>query len=66
MFFRANGMWQRFGPSRIIRRIGVSDREAFRHSLEHALLWNFERIVPGHGDVIEHAEPAGIHSAWFG
>lgn len=65
VFFRANGMWRHFGPSRIIRRIGVSDHEAFRHSLERAIRWDFERIVPGHGDVIEHAEPAAIRSAWL-
>jgi len=63
-FFRANGMWQRFGPSRIIRRIGVADRAAFQHSLEHVLGWDFERIVPGHGDVIEHGGPAALRAAW--
>jgi len=65
VFFRANGMWQRFGPSRIIRRVGVSDHAAFRQSLEGALLWDFERIVPGHGDVLEHAGPASIRTAWL-
>lgn len=64
-FFRANGMWQRFGPSRIIRRIGVSDGEAFRQSLERALQWDFERIVPGHGDVIENADSSEIRAAWL-
>jgi hypothetical protein len=64
-FFRANGMWQRFGPSRIIWRVGVSDHELFKNSLERAFLWDFERIVPGHGDVIEHGGPAEIRSAWL-
>jgi len=59
-------MWQRFGPSRIIRRVGVSDHAALRKSLERALLWDFERIVPGHGDVIEHAGPAAIRAALLG
>lgn len=65
LFFRANGMWQRFGPSRIIRQIGVSDRAAFQRSLGHVLRWDFERIVPGHGDVIEHGGPAAIRAAWL-
>lgn len=65
IFFRANGMWQRFGPSRIIRRLGVSNHESLRHSLERALEWDVERIVPCHGDVVEHAGPAGIRSAWL-
>src|SRR5262245_26755920 len=64
LFFRANGMWQRFGPSRMIRLL-VSDRAAFRRSLEDVLRWDFERIVPGHGDVIEHGGPAALRAAWL-
>jgi hypothetical protein len=64
LFFGANGMWQRFGPSRILRRVGVSDRAAFQRSLEHVLRWDFERIVVGHGDVIEHGGPAALRAAW--
>ena len=64
LFFRANGMWQRFGPSRMIRQL-VSDRAAFRRSLEHVLRWDFERIVPGHGDVLEHGGPAALRAAWL-
>jgi hypothetical protein len=64
LFFRANGMWQHFGPSRIIRAVAVSDRAAFRGSLERTLRWDFERIVPGHGDVIERGGPAALRAAW--
>jgi hypothetical protein len=42
----------------------VSDRAAFQRSLEHMQGWDFERIVPGHGDVIEHGGPAAIRAAW--
>jgi hypothetical protein len=66
LFFRANGMWQHFGPSRLIRRFGVSDHAALRKSLEKVLEWEFERIVPGHGDIIEHAGPAELRTAWLG
>jgi hypothetical protein len=65
MFFRANGMWQHFGPSRIIRRVAVSDRVAMRRSLERAASWDFERIIPAHGDVIEHARSDAIRAAWI-
>ena len=65
LFFRANGMWQHFGPSRIIRRIGVSDRKSFRASVERACAWDFTRIVPGHGEVIEPAGPELIREAWW-
>jgi Domain of unknown function (DUF4336) len=63
-FFRANGMWKHFGPSRIIRALGVSDRAALRESLEHICAWNFERIVPAHGIVIEKDGPAALREAW--
>jgi glyoxylase-like metal-dependent hydrolase (beta-lactamase superfamily II) len=66
MFFGANGMWRRFGPSRLIRLLGVSDRAAFRGSLERVLRWDFERIVPGHGDVLERGGPAALRAAWLG
>lgn len=63
-FLRANGMWRRFGPSRAIRMLAVSDRAALRSSLEEILRWDFERIVPGHGDVIERGGPAALRAAW--
>jgi len=65
LFFRANVMWRRFGPSRIIRGLAVSDRSALRQSLERLLEWDFDRIVPGHGDVIENRGPAALRAAWL-
>lgn len=65
LFFRANGMWRRFGPSRLIRHLAVSDRVAFERSLERILCWDFERIVPGHGEVIEHGGRGALRSAWL-
>lgn len=64
LFFRANGMWQRFGPSRLVRRFGVSDRTAFSRSLEQVLQWDFERVLPGHGDVIDHGGRSALCAAW--
>jgi len=64
LFFRANGMWQRFGPSRIIRGVGVSDRAALRRSLEHVARWEFDRILPGHGDPIEDPPRDILREAW--
>jgi hypothetical protein len=62
--FRSNGMWRRFGPSRAIRLIAVADRAALERSLEHILRWDFDRIVPGHGDVLEKGGPAALRAAW--
>lgn len=65
LLLRANGAWRRFGPSRMLRLL-VSDRAAFERSLERVLEWNFERIVPGHGDVLEQGGPAALRAAWLG
>jgi len=66
VFFRVNGMWRHFGPSRLIRLVGVSDPAALRRSLERILRWDFERIVPGHGDVIERGGRDALRAAWPG
>jgi hypothetical protein len=63
-FFRADGMWRRFGPSYAIRWVAVSDRAAFRSSLERILQWDFDRIVLAHGDVVERGGPAALRAAW--
>lgn len=65
LFFRANGMWQRFGPSRLIRHLAVSDRVALEHSIERILRWDFERILPGHGEVVEQDGRTALRTAWF-
>lgn len=63
-FCRANGMWRRFGPSRLIRLLAVSDRAALARSVERILAWDFERIVPGHGDVVELGGREALRAAW--
>lgn len=40
------------GTSRIFR-LFVSDKTAFRQSLTELMAWDFDRIIPGHGEVIE-------------
>jgi len=65
MFFRANGMWRHFGPSRLIRVLAVSDRAALQRSLDRVLQWDFERILPGHGDIVEQGGPAAFRAAWL-
>jgi glyoxylase-like metal-dependent hydrolase (beta-lactamase superfamily II) len=64
LFFRLNGMWRRFGPSRLIRYLAVSDRSALEASLEQVLRWDFERILPGHGEVIDRGGRAALRAAW--
>jgi len=64
VFFRANGMWQRFGPSRIIRALAVSSRAELARSLERIEAWDFARILPGHGDVVERPARTLLREAW--
>ncbi|MEM9175045.1 MAG: DUF4336 domain-containing protein [Myxococcota bacterium] len=52
VFMRINGIWQRFGASRLFKTM-VDDRAALVRSVERILDWDFERIVVAHGDVVE-------------
>jgi hypothetical protein len=43
----------RLGPSTECRVLGlVRDRKAVGHSVERILQWDFDRILPGHGEII--------------
>jgi hypothetical protein len=64
LFFRAEGMWRRFAPSLLLKWFAVSDRRGLDASIERILRWNFERILPGHGAVLEHGGPEHLRMAW--
>jgi hypothetical protein len=51
-FVRLDGVYKRFAMPRTIRPT-VRDRPAARLSLERMLEWEFDRVVVGHGDVVE-------------
>lgn len=48
--------------SRLVRALAVSDRAALRRSREELLTGDFERILPGHGDVLERGGPAALRA----
>ena len=50
--FRLGGSYGRLSPT-LFERLLISDRKAFRGSLERILEWPFERVVIAHGDVSE-------------
>lgn len=52
VFFKLNGGWDRFGPTRIFKR-AILDRVAFRGSIDRILRWDFDRIIVSHGEMIE-------------
>ena len=52
VLLRMNGAHARTTPSRLFKFM-IRDRDAFRASLESILEQDFDRLVMGHGDVIE-------------
>jgi hypothetical protein len=50
------------GMSRIFKWC-IKDRAAFRESLEEVLACDFDRIIPGHGELIEHDGKALLQRA---
>ncbi|MSU34341.1 MAG: DUF4336 domain-containing protein [Pedosphaera sp.] len=49
---KMNGCARGFGPNRSFRWM-IKDRTAFAASLEHVMVWDFDRIIVGHGEVVE-------------
>jgi hypothetical protein len=45
-------MKRRLGPTTAFRQ-GIGDHEAARRSLHRILDWDFDRIVPGHGEIVD-------------
>lgn len=59
-------MRPRLGPN-VAFRFGIRDREAARHSVERVLEWDFDRILPGHGEIVETGGKAKFNEgfAWL-
>ncbi len=45
-------MRRRLGPT-VAFRLGIRGRQAARRSVERILEWDFDRILPGHGEIVE-------------
>ena len=63
IMLRLNGVYGRLGPSRLFRSV-IRDRRAFRASLDQVLAWDFDRLVPGHGAIVESGARAALASAF--
>ncbi len=59
MILRLNGMWKRFGPSRLLKLMMRRNRKAARQGIESILRWDFDRVVMSHG----HVYDTGGHQA---
>ncbi len=63
LFLRANGAYQRFGPSRMLRSL-VRDRAALRRSIDRLLAWDFDRVLLTHGEVLESGGREALRAAY--
>jgi hypothetical protein len=52
------------GPTRLFRK-GVADKAAARESSNGILALDFDRIVTGHGDIVETGGKAAFRKAWL-
>lgn len=63
LLFLIAGVGQVPRPCRIFRML-IRDKRAFASSLREVLNWDFDRIIPGHGEVIESDGKAALKSAY--
>lgn len=54
-------------PPPILRASSIRDRRAVRASVERILAWDFDRIIPGHGHIVESGGKARLRAgfAWL-
>lgn len=62
LWARLNGRYGRLG-SVIEVRVAFRDRAAARKSIARVMTWEIERIVPAHGQVVEHEPKARLRHA---
>lgn len=58
------GTYRKFAASRLIGRF-VKDRAAFQASLKKILAWDFDRIVMGHGEILETNGRSRLENALY-
>ncbi|WP_255168827.1 DUF4336 domain-containing protein [Natrononativus amylolyticus] len=49
---RLLGMYEQVGPPRDYR-LAVTNEASFRRSIREILAWEFDRVIPGHGEIVE-------------
>jgi hypothetical protein len=51
LFFQMNNAYNQLRPTRLFRAC-IKDRAAFRTSTEEVFQWDFDRLVPCHGEIV--------------
>ena len=62
-YLKLCGAWQRLAPTVMIQLL-LRDRSAFRASVDRMLCWDFDRVVPCHGQVLEHGGKEALREAF--
>ena len=63
LFLRANGIYGKIASSRVFR-LFIRDRAAFRDSLDEVLDWDFDRLIVGHGRIVETSGREALREAY--
>jgi hypothetical protein len=53
MMLKFNGAYGKFGPTRLLKSVFLSDPDALREDLQAVLKWPIEKIVVAHGENLE-------------
>jgi len=51
-YWQLSGVWRRFGPTYLVRRVLLHDAAVARDFVARILAWDFDRIIVSHGDVV--------------
>lgn len=63
-YWQMSGVWQRFGPTKLVHHVLLRDADRVRPFLARVLAWDFDRIVVSHGDVVARDGHAIFRSAF--
>jgi len=65
IFFKINGAFNRFGPSRLMKMM-ISDAISLNNSIEEILSFDIDRIIVSHGNILESNAKIQLKSAFSG
>jgi hypothetical protein len=63
-YWQFSGVWRRFGPTHLVRRVLLHDPAVARAFVARVLEWDFDRIIVSHGDVVERDGHATFRDAF--
>ncbi|WP_137290092.1 DUF4336 domain-containing protein [Natronorubrum halophilum] len=56
---RALRIYERIGPP-IELRLTIANEASFRRSIRDVLAWDFDRVIPGHGEIVDSGGKAAV------